>query len=1205
MLNISCRLFCWLLVNLKRYRLFLAVAITLVIAVAAVSIHNGKSASSTGTLYITPNNVNASSGTITYSVYVDNVGASATSGINGWNLIIDDHDAAQGSLTPVSISIAGNLLSTFGTVQELINCVNGGTVGAPPGPGNQGCDVNDGPGIVHTAAVLQGPATPTSISGLIATISYTAVSASPAAITFVSATTPPGDQLTDGGPTPVPHADSGATYNQAAADFVISATDSPNFNPGGTGSSTVTLTSLNSFSGSVTLTSDVYPATGLSVSCPSSATPSASGATVTCNFSSSTGGSYVVTLTGTGGGQTHLAPIHVKVGDFRLGSPIPPSVSVAVGDTSKKSTVAVSGVNGFTGSVAMSSSVHAADTSTDPTGLGVNCTPTSVSVAATGSTTVTCAYTPTKPGKYSVVITGTYSFTGGTVTHTQGVSVTVTGGGNLADFTIAPTTATTVNTAVGVAGTQTITLAAVNGFTGTVNLAANTPLPAGLVCLALSPVTLPGTTTATLSCTAQAAADYGPVTVTGTSGTLTHATGAVTFHVVSPSVLSLSANPTTVNSNINVAGTSAITVSAPTGTTGAVTFQVTPSTGLTCDPLASITLPAVTATLSCKAAAAADYTAGIVATVGALTSQPLTVNYHVTSPGLTLSANPMTVNTAPNVAGTSAITVVATGGVTGSVSFTVTPQTGLTCPAVAAITLPATTATLSCTAAAVGDFTAQITGTASGVSSPPITVTFHVAMPGTQGFTVTAQPTSVTCGVGDVSKTSIISVAGTGGFSGTVNLAVQSSMPSVATGTLSASSVTGASGSTTLNITCVSAGTATLTVTGTSGSLTPATATVGVSVTTVTPQSFTITASPTSVSCNTGGTAKSTITLTGMNGFTNTVNLVATVSPSTGLSASLTKTTITGGSGNSDLSLTCTAAGTFIVTVTGTSGEITKSVMVTATVSAPVQGGFGISVSPSTLQVLQGCGARSNITVTSTGFTGEITLSTSVSGGADVQASLSKMHVSIGTGVKGNAVLTVSVEKDAAVGTYTVTVMAKNAAGLSHSLTVTVHVVKNSCVHSSEDNDACKSNEKNDNEAKARCNSNDSKEAGDHNVKGECGAGDNDEENSCGCPSLGGEDEDQAGDQGHHDDHRHVGQKGETGDKEHGHESGDRSGCGCVTDNDKNTATQHGQNNENNDQQKTGQQGGDKNNDSRSAATICTTSTVHQSPSIRASENWQ
>jgi len=73
----------------------------------------------------------------------------------------------------------------------------------------------------------------------------------------------------------------------------------------------------------------------------------------------------------------------------------------------------------------------------------------------------------------------------------------------------------------------TITVTPVNGFNGSVSLAA-TGVPAGAVAAF---VTNPATSTSTMTFTEEGAPTSGtfPVTVTGTSGSLTH---SVTFNVV-------------------------------------------------------------------------------------------------------------------------------------------------------------------------------------------------------------------------------------------------------------------------------------------------------------------------------------------------------------------------------------------------------------------------------------------------------------------------------------------------------------------------------------------------------------------------------------------------------------------------------------------------------------------------------------------------
>src|SRR2546426_5226581 len=105
-------------------------------------------------------------------------------------------------------------------------------------------------------------------------------------------------------------------------------------------------------------------------------------------------------------------------------------------------------------------------------------------------------------------------------------------------------------------------------------------LPAGLTCQSLASVT-PPSTTSTLSCSATVAADY-TLTVTGTSGSLSHATAAITFHVVDFSISPSS--PVTVNTNVGVAGTQDLTgtrLNSFNRTVSLTAFSFTPD-GLTC-----------------------------------------------------------------------------------------------------------------------------------------------------------------------------------------------------------------------------------------------------------------------------------------------------------------------------------------------------------------------------------------------------------------------------------------------------------------------------------------------------------------------------------------------------------------------------------------------------------------------------------------------
>src|SRR2546427_11126281 len=81
--------------------------------------------------------------------------------------------------------------------------------------------------------------------------------------------------------------------------FAISATSPADFNTGATGSSTITVTPSGGFTGTVTLNTVVSPSTGLTANCPPSLTVTSGAVTGTCAPSSSTPGTYLVTITGT------------------------------------------------------------------------------------------------------------------------------------------------------------------------------------------------------------------------------------------------------------------------------------------------------------------------------------------------------------------------------------------------------------------------------------------------------------------------------------------------------------------------------------------------------------------------------------------------------------------------------------------------------------------------------------------------------------------------------------------------------------------------------------------------------------------------------------------------------------------------------------------------------------------------------------------
>ena len=106
---------------------------------------------------------------------------------------------------------------------------------------------------------------------------------------------------------------------------------------------------------------------------------------------------------------------------------------------------------------------------------------------------------------------------------------------------------------------------------------------------------------------------------------------------------------------------------------------------------------------------------------------------------------------------------------------------------------------------------------------------------------------------------------------------------------------------------------------------------------------FSIAASPNNIVQN-GANFNSQIKISSLNGFIGTVDLSSTTN-STNFSCTLSPKSISGGSGNSYLSCNSSASGTYLATVTGTSGTLSHSTTVTE-YYPPSNVGFVIWTSP-------------------------------------------------------------------------------------------------------------------------------------------------------------------------------------------------------------------------------------------------------------------
>ena len=190
----------------------------------------------------------------------------------------------------------------------------------------------------------------------------------------------------------------------------------------------------------------------------------------------------------------------------------PSSLTITQGGAGGTSTVTVTDLGGFTGSVTLAASGL-------PSGVTAAFNPN----PTTGTSTLTLtASSSATTGTATVTITGT----SGSLVATTTLALTVNAAAS-PNFTIGASPANLTVTQ-GSNGTSTITITSQNSFSSATTLTA-TGLPSGVTAaFSTNPVTPPanGSASSTLTLTASSSATLGAatVTVTGTSGTLSHST---------------------------------------------------------------------------------------------------------------------------------------------------------------------------------------------------------------------------------------------------------------------------------------------------------------------------------------------------------------------------------------------------------------------------------------------------------------------------------------------------------------------------------------------------------------------------------------------------------------------------------------------------------------------------------------------------------
>ena len=633
--------------------------------------------------------------------------------------------------------------------------------------------------------------------------------------------------------------------------------------------------------------------------------------------------------------------------DFSL-SASPSSLSLTAGTAGQTVSVTATALNGFTGTVNVSVA-----------GLvsGVTVSPSTLTLSPGSPQMLTLA-----AGSSAAAGTSTITLTGasGSQTHMATVALTVAASPS-PDFSLTVSPASLDLTAGASGQTVAVTANAINGFSGDVSVSL-TGLPSGVTA---SPSTLtltPGASqNLTLTAAASSAGGMTPITVTGTSGGLTH-TAAIALTVsaaAAPPDFSLTVAPASLSLTAGASGESISVAANPlNGFTGPVTVSLTglPS-GVTASPSMLTLTPGaaqnvtLTAGASAKAGTATvtvtgssgslTHTATIALTVSAaaaapdfsLTVVPASLSLTAGSPG-----KPVSVTTNPLNGFAGNVTVSVSGlpsGVTASpLSLTLTPGVAQNLTLTAGATTKAGTASVTL----IG-----ISGSLTHTATVTLTVTAAAPSP---DFSLTVAPASLDLTAGSTGKSSSVTANALNGFTGKVNISLTGLPAGVTPSPASLTLSPGVAQNLTLTAgTTAKAGTATITLTGTSGTLSH-TATIALTVTAAAPPpDFSLTVSPASLTLTAGGAGQpASVTANALNGFTGGVSLSLSGLP-TGVISSPSVPTLTPGTAQ-NLTFTAAstaAAGTSTVTLTGTSGSLTHTATLKLTVNAAATPGVDVT----------------------------------------------------------------------------------------------------------------------------------------------------------------------------------------------------------------------------------------------------------------------
>jgi hypothetical protein len=300
------------------------------------------------------------------------------------------------------------------------------------------------------------------------------------------------------------------------ADFVLTEPLSfPTVNAGSTTTSgSITVSSINGFSGPVNLTCSLISGNGSCSVSPASVNSFPAGANVTVNAATLATGSYQLSVQGTSGATNHPLVIPFNVADYQLSG----TQSLTIGPGAQgTATLIITPSTFYSGKINADCDVH--------TLAGATCalTPTNpitVNRTAVSLTATLTAPANAAPGIYSVSV-NTHDISGAPPTRSLPITLTIS-----QDFSIASSTANQTVAPGQTSSPYSLTIQPVGAsFNSAVTLSCPSGLPSGVQCnFTPNPVTPGSSAAVVMTVSTTPTTSVGPYTigVTGTSGSLSH-----------------------------------------------------------------------------------------------------------------------------------------------------------------------------------------------------------------------------------------------------------------------------------------------------------------------------------------------------------------------------------------------------------------------------------------------------------------------------------------------------------------------------------------------------------------------------------------------------------------------------------------------------------------------------------------------------------